>query len=401
MKKSFLYLLLIFFAFNSHSKSENNYKLITLFELNSGKKKNFTDVNDMKYEYFKPSKLSENSSFLDQRLIRIYNDSKLEIDKRSHFIKEKIDLKIKFKDIDFCKNSKEQLINIFALKSKDDFLKYLNLNYNNLFKNNTPLDDKIRTSLFSKIKLNFEKYFENLYQIKNNEYYFPLKFVLKNYYRSLYHGFVVVDWKKCIDTISPKHYEFFEESWYNNLNKDQIYNKILGYYKNNQILNINKKKYYFDELIIKGQNFNSVSSNKNFFVTEISNNDIKLISEKGINSLNFTWSPWIQYNGNILVDKDFKKVDIKNFKLERQISIFFYIKFILLIFIPISFLYIYKSKKFPIKIKNFYFIFNFFTFLILLVTLFEILSEEKFIYLTLLMLILFSYFLVLYEKSKD
>jgi len=387
MKKSFLYLLLIIFVFHPHSKSENNYKLITLFEINSNKKNDFVDVYDMKYEYVKSSDPSLKNVQLDERFIRVYDDSKLEIDKRSHFIKEKVDLNIKFKDDNFCQKNKKESIKIFALKDKNEFTKIFNENY-------------VSGNSLKKIDLNLDKFFENHYQIKNNEYFFALKFVLNKYYRSLYHGFIVYDLKKCIETISPKYYEFYKESWHNNLNKDQIYNQVQTYYRNNQILKINEKKYNFDKLIIKGMYVNGAESNKNFFVTEISNDDVKRISEKGIQRLNFTWSPWIHYGGNMLVDKEFKKVKLKNFEFEREISIFFYIKFILLISIPISFFYIFKSKKFPIKIINYYFIFNVFTILILLVTLFAKLSEANFIYFTLLILTLFSYFLLIYERSE-
>ncbi len=333
--------------FNTILIAEENYKLITFFDLNSGTEKEAINQNHLKYEFF----LNNSKKF-----IRIYDDTAEEIDKRSHFIKEKINLSLESKQN--CQSNKFHA-KIFAIKNKNNISNILNNFLNNEIDENQ-----------------LYKQLSHLIEIKNGENFYALDFVLKDYYRSLNNGFLLIDLNECIKNINPKHYSISLHSWFDHLDNKKIYEEISSYYYNKQILKINNKSYNYDQLILKDMPYNSSISDRNFFITNMTASQFQQLKSEGISTLDFTWSNLIHYDGNVILDENNNILKIDSINFERSVSKFVYLQITVIILFALLTLFVYFRKKFPIKIKNYNFYFYFYLVFFILINSYNLFLQK-------------------------
>ena len=101
-------------------------------------------------------------------------------------------------------------------------------------------------------------------------------------------------------------------------------------------------------------------SDRNFFITNMTASQFQQLKSDGISTLDFTWSNLIHYDGNIILDENNNILKIDSINFERSVSKFVYLQITLIILFALLTLFVYFSKKFPIKIKNYNFYFYFY-----------------------------------------
>jgi len=244
-------------------------------------------------------------------------------------------------------------------------------------------------------------YLNSLLSIKNNEPYYALDFAIKNYYRNFDPGFLIIDTKECISELSPILYETKYKSYFEDADANFIKNEIQKYYKNNQILKLNNRSFDFDEIIVKGNTFNSKISDSNFFLTKLSKEQFMILKKEGIRSLDFTWSPLLHYDKSLILNEKFEEVKIDNLQDIRDVPTEVHVNFFILFFIILLMIFIYYNKKFPIQFKYF----NHLKLLFLIIIIFSIVYQSVLpssvnIYVAAYSLILFSLYIIIFRELK-
>ena len=386
----FVIIFIISFFYMPALIAEGNYKLVTFFDLNSGTEIEIIKEKQLEHEFFSNG---------TKKFVRIFDNTAKEIDKRAHFYKEKINLNLNFNNKKNCQSN--QTYKIFAIKDKNIISNILN-NF---------LNGEI-----DQIQLN--KKLSQLIEIKNEENYYALDFVLKDYYRDLSNGFLLFDLNECISGMNPKLNSNYFDSWFTKLNNETIKKKILEYYYKKQILKINNISYDFDQLILNGMVYNSKSefsplvlstvSDRNFFITNLTSSQFQQLKSEGIISLDFTWSNLIHYDGNIIVDENDNILEINSLKFERKTSKLVYFQMIILIIIIILILFVYFSKNFPIQIKSYNYYFYFFiVFFILLNSFNFFLQKYSYFFVSMatysisIILFIFIFFILVFEHKLE